>query len=96
MHTDVVAGQIAARQHGVITMEQALGAGITEGQVRRRLRTNEWRRVYQGVFALSGAPGTWEQGVLAAVLVAGPGAAASHLCAAALHEFLILCASFPK
>lgn len=87
VHTDVVAGQIAAGQHGLITIGQALEAGISEGQVRRRLRTAEWRRVYPGVFALAGTPATWEQKVLGSVLAAGPGAVASHLSAAALHDF---------
>jgi hypothetical protein len=87
VHTDVVVGKIAAEQHGLITLAQAGDAGISEGQVRRRLRTGEWRRLHRGVFAVAGTPAVWEQKVLGAVMVAGPGAVASHLCAAALHEF---------
>jgi hypothetical protein len=87
MHTDVVAGDIAESQHGLVTLRQAVTAGITEDQVEGRVRAGKWRRVRRGVFAMAGAPKTWEQGVLAAVLRAGPGAVASHLCAAALHDF---------
>ncbi|MGZ6968353.1 MAG: type IV toxin-antitoxin system AbiEi family antitoxin domain-containing protein, partial [Acidimicrobiia bacterium] len=68
-----MAGQIAAGQHGLITIGHAIESGITDGQIRRRLRTDEWRRERQGVFAVSSAPQTWEQQVLGAVLVAGPG-----------------------
>lgn len=87
MHTDVMVGMIAARQYGLITLGQARAAGVTEGQVRRRLATHEWRRLRPGVFALVGAPSTWEQAVRASVFAAGHGAVASHLCAAALHGF---------
>ena len=87
MHTDVVVGEVAARQYGLITLGQARAAGVTEGQVRRRLATGEWRRLRPRVFVLVGAPATWEQAVLASVFGAGHGAVASHLCAAALHGF---------
>jgi hypothetical protein len=39
------------------------------------------------VFSVVASPVQWEQSVLAAVLVAGEGAVASHFCAAALHQF---------
>ncbi len=87
VHTDVEVGRIAAGQHGLVTLVQARGAGVTEGQIRRRLRTDEWRRVRPGVFAVAGAPETFEQRVLGAVFAVGPGAVASHMCAAALHNF---------
>jgi very-short-patch-repair endonuclease len=87
MDTDVIAGEIAARQLGLITTEQALAAGITPSRVRARHRSGKWKRVRHGVFAIVGAPHTWEQSVLAAVLASGPGAVASHFSAAALHKF---------
>src|SRR5205807_1777024 len=40
--------------------------------------------VHPGVYRLPGAPVTWKQKVMAAVLAAGPGAVASHKTAAAL------------
>jgi hypothetical protein len=87
MHTDVAAGQVAAQQLGLITFAQALEAGVTEGGVRRRTRTAVWRRVRHGVFAVAGAPRTWEQDLMAAVLAGGPGTVASHYSAAGLHGF---------
>jgi hypothetical protein len=87
MHTDVVAGEIAARQLGLITRAQASKAGISAGEIQRRTRTRRWKPLRPGVYALTGTPDTWEQRVLAVVLSAGPGAVASHLTAAALHQF---------
>jgi very-short-patch-repair endonuclease len=87
VHVDVVVGTIAAGQDGLVTLQQARDAGVTDGQVRRRLRTSEWRRVRHGVFVIAGAPPSWEQTILAAVLAAGPGAVASHWSAAMLHGF---------
>lgn len=87
MHIDVVAGGIAAGQLGLITRGQGIAAGMTDNQIKKRTRSGKWRRVRTGVFAVAGAPASWEQTVLAAVLAAGEGSVASHLCAAALHEF---------
>jgi hypothetical protein len=87
MHIDVVAGSIAAGQLGLITRGQGIAAGVTDNQIKKRTRSGKWRRVRTGVFAVAGAPASWEQTVLAAVLAAGEGSVASHLCAAALHEF---------
>jgi hypothetical protein len=87
VHTDVVVGEIAARQLGLITRGQAIDAGVTENQISKRTHAGKWRRVRSGVFAVAGAPRTWEQRVLAVVLAAAPGAVASHLCAAAIHGF---------
>ncbi len=77
----------SAGQHGLITASQALEAGLTDDQIDGRVRAKKWRRVRRGVFAIAGAPKTWEQSVLAAVLRAGRGCVASHFAAAALHEF---------
>jgi hypothetical protein len=87
MHPDVVVGAIASRQLGLITRAQAVANGLSERQIKRRTATGEWRRVRSGVFAVVGAPETWDQRVLSAVLAGPTGTLASHLCAAALHRF---------
>lgn len=87
MKADVFASRVAAERHGVITLEQALEVGLTQDQVDVRVRSGRWQRLHLGVYALAGAPRTWEQRVVAAVLRAGVGAVASHLCAAALHAY---------
>ncbi len=87
VHTDVIAGEIAARQLGLITRMQAIGTGITDNQIKKRTRAGKWRRIRSGVFTLVGAPVSWEQRLLAVVLAGGPGTVASHFSAAGLHEF---------
>lgn len=77
--------RVARRQHGLITLEQATAAGISVDAGKRRVRAGRWIRVAPGVVAVAGAPVTWRQRALAAVLAAGPGAVISHTTAAALY-----------
>lgn len=71
-------------QHGVIHRRQAVGAGLSVDAIQRRIKRGDWLIVLPGTYRLSGAPVTWHQRVMAAVLWAGPGAIASHRTAAAL------------
>jgi hypothetical protein len=87
VHKDVVVGTVAAKQHGLVTSDQAYELGLTRGEIDRRVRTKRWRRLRRGVFALPGTPDTYEQRVLAVVLRAGPDAVASHFSASVLHGF---------
>ncbi|MEA2932463.1 MAG: hypothetical protein QOI56_1248 [Actinomycetota bacterium] len=57
---------------------------MTVRQFQARTAAGLWVREQPDVFRLAGAPVTWEQRVLAACMSAGPGAAASHRCAALL------------
>jgi hypothetical protein len=79
-------GSVAGHQHGLITNEQVLAAGVTPAQLRRLIRTGGLVRVRQGVYRINGAPITWPQTVLAAVLASGDGAVASHSTAGALWD----------
>jgi hypothetical protein len=74
----------AERQHGVVTLAQALEVGLTGRQVEHRVETGRWIRLGEGVYALAGSPRSWEQRLMALTLAAGPSAAASHRSAAAL------------
>jgi Transcriptional regulator, AbiEi antitoxin len=78
--------RLASSRHGVITSRDARTAGLTAAQVKYRVARGIWRRLHAGVFAIAGAPPTWEQRVTAAVLAAGRGALASHTTAARLWE----------
>lgn len=75
---------LAEIQHGVFTLEQVLVFGGSRAAVRHRLRSGRWELVDDGVYRLTGAPRTWEQRVMSAVLATGPEAVASHTTAAAL------------
>jgi hypothetical protein len=81
---------LARRQHGLVTRAQASGL-LTADQLRHRLRTGQLELVRKGVYRVAGAPGSWEQSLLAACL-AVPGSAVSFRAAAALWDF----ESFPR
>ena len=81
---DVTIATIAASQFGLVTRFQALTAGLTPRQIEQRVRSGRWIRVHARVYRVNGAPDTWEQRILAAVLSAGPGTVASHVSAGVL------------
>jgi hypothetical protein len=76
--------QHAARQYGLITYAQLLVLGMTRGMLRLRVEDGRLRLVRRGVYAIGGAPSSWPQTVLAAVLAAGSDAVASHVTAGRL------------
>jgi very-short-patch-repair endonuclease len=84
MDADAKIVRLAARQHNLVTRVQAQQAGFSDDMIRRRLRTGRWRQVRRGVYAVGGAPASFEQAVMGAVLAAGATAAASHATAALL------------
>jgi very-short-patch-repair endonuclease len=78
---------IAAEQHGLVTLQQALATGLSHDQVRHRIAIGAFRPFRRGVLAVGGAPRSWEQAALAAVLASGPDTVTSHETAAALWGF---------
>ena len=84
---DRAAAAIASRQFGVLSREQAHGAGLSDRQINRRLAVSAWERLYPTVFRLDGTPRGWRQQLCAVSLWAGHGFALSHRCAAALLGF---------
>ncbi|HEX2047227.1 MAG TPA: type IV toxin-antitoxin system AbiEi family antitoxin domain-containing protein [Acidimicrobiales bacterium] len=79
--------QIAASQHSLITLDQALGAGLSTGQVRQRVRSGEWSVARPRVYAVAGAPPSWGQAVAATAFSLQPGAWISHHTAGRLWGF---------
>jgi hypothetical protein len=80
---------VAARQHGVVSLDQAVAAGVPPQMIRRQVRGGRWRRLHRGVYAVAGAPASPRQPVVAACLAAGEGAVASHATAAQVWELLV-------
>ena len=70
--------RITRRQRALITRVQALQAGLTDAQITSLLRRGVWFEIRPGVYAVAGAPRSWEQMVLATVLATGPDSFASH------------------
>jgi very-short-patch-repair endonuclease len=77
------------RPHGIFTMKHVAAANIGRTAISDRVRAGLLYRLHRGVYSvipprLLKIEGHW----LAAVLACGPGAALSHLCAAALWELI--------
>jgi very-short-patch-repair endonuclease len=84
MSREVEIAACAARQHALVTLDQARQHGYTDDAIRRRVESGRWRRIRHAVFMVNGAPETWQQAALAAVLASGPEAVASHTTAGVL------------
>ena len=77
--------ELAASQHGAVSVPQAARLGLDRHGVRRLVQQGVLGRAAPGVLVISGTPDTWERRLIIATL--GPaGAAASHRAAARLHR----------
>lgn len=85
---DLKIAELAARQHGVVSIHQLCAAGIDHDGVRYRVGVGRLHRIHRGVYAVGhpGLPlhGRW----MAAALACGEGAAVSHRSAAELWSLL--------
>lgn len=79
--------RIAVAQHSLITLEQALRAGMTVAQVRHKVDSGEWIVVRRRVYAFAGAPPTWAQAVAATAFSLQPRSWVSHGTAGRLWGF---------
>ena len=76
--------RIAGSAHGVVTRTELLEAGVTPGQIKRRLRSGALLPEHLGVYRVGHRAPSVEATYLAAVLAAGgrallTGCAAAHL-----------------
>lgn len=81
--TDADLIRLAEQQHGLVTRQQAHGAGLDREQWRHRLARGEWERITPRVVRRPGSPPSPVQRALAAVLDVGPSAYLAHESAAA-------------
>jgi len=79
---------LASTQYGLLALDQLTALGLSMDGIDRRVVSGRWRRVHHGVYAVGGAPTTYEQRVLAACLGIGVLTAASHRTAAVIHGLL--------
>jgi hypothetical protein len=78
------ATSIAAGQEGLLTHSQLSCCGYSKDEICHLVDAGHLRRLERALYAVAGAPETERQAILAAVLAAGPHAAASDECAANL------------
>src|SRR5438105_4374482 len=76
---------LAARQHGVFSLDQLVEIGLAASTVRHRAEAGRFHRVHRGVYSLMPLSLLTRGGrYMAAVLACGPGAVLSHRSAADL------------
>lgn len=80
--------RLIASQRGVISLRQAMAAGLTASAVKNRVRCGDWQRMQRGVYATFTGPPEREAQLWAALLRAGPDAMLSHYTAAERHGLL--------
>lgn len=85
---DAEIARIAERQHGVITLAQLEAVGVRRRGLTRRLKAHLLHRLHRSVFAVGHRGLSTEARWLAAVFACGPGAALSHVSAAAMWGIL--------
>ena len=78
---DTLIATIAARQHGVVSREQLLDAGVTRAQIALRVRTGRLVAIHRGVYLVGPIPAELAYSQ-AALLACGPNAVLSHRSAA--------------
>lgn len=86
--TDIRLGEIAARQHGVVSLRQLEGLGLSRYAIAKRAKKGRLHRVHQGVYAVGHKGLGWHGRWMAAVLACGEGAVLSHGSAASLWGLL--------
>ena len=79
--------EIAAAQHGVVTLEQLRAAGWTESMIRGAVARGQLARIGPRTLAIAGAPSTWRMALQAGLLDLGSNAAVAGRSAAALLGF---------
>jgi predicted transcriptional regulator of viral defense system len=79
--------QVARSQYGVISRAQALESGLSKDALSWKLRTQELEAIQPGAYLVSGAPNTWRQSVMAALLSC-PGSVAACRTAGALYGLI--------
>jgi very-short-patch-repair endonuclease len=90
-----VISRIAGRQHGVVSYEQLLWAGLSSSAVSRWRQVGRLQRLYRGVYAVGHAGLNQEGRWLAAVFACGAAAVLGFDSAAALWNMLTVPTSAP-
>ena len=77
----------AATQHGLLTNQQLIDAGLTPRERRDLVEKGVIERVRREVHRMAGSPRSWHQDALALALTPGPPLALSHRSGTRLWEW---------
>jgi len=81
-------GEVAARQHGAITLLQLEEAGLGRRGTSERAKKGQLHRIHQGIYTVGHRAPNLHTRFMAAVLACGDGAVLSHTSAAVLWKLL--------
>jgi very-short-patch-repair endonuclease len=79
---------LVARQAGVVTLAQAVAAGMSPATVQRRVRQGRWTRLHPGIYLVGGHRRSDEARIRAAWLWGGPYSVVTGPAAAYWHRML--------
>jgi very-short-patch-repair endonuclease len=79
---------LALHQCGVVTREQALGLGFTDGGLAREVRDGNWQRMATGVYLTATGSPSWDANAWAGTLIGGDAARLGGCAAAYLHQLV--------
>lgn len=79
--------ELASGQHGVVSRDQAIAAGLSVATIRRRVVMEQWKELMPRAYTFPGVPSSWEQSVTAACMSVGECAVVSHRSAGYLWGF---------
>ena len=88
---DRAVAALAGAQHGVVTRDQLLAAGLSRHAIAHRTAGGRLHRLHRGVYAVGHRSLSAHGRQLAAVLACGPDAVLSHRSAAVLWGLLRAC-----
>jgi very-short-patch-repair endonuclease len=83
-----VVGDLADRQHGVVSREQLMAAGVGRSAIVRGVESGRLRPVFRGIYAVGHVALRREGRWMAAMLACGPAAVLSHRTAATIWGLL--------
>jgi very-short-patch-repair endonuclease len=96
MRTHRPLGDLATRQHGVVSRGQLLELGYSEAAIGRAMAAGRLHRIHRGVYAVGHARLSKHGRSLAAVLACGRGAVTSHFSAGWLWGLFPECPILPE
>jgi predicted transcriptional regulator of viral defense system len=88
MRADVRLRELADKGLRLVTRQQLLAAGLSDAQIKTRIRQRLLDVVHAGVYLVGGGAPTFEQRALAACLACGVGSFVSHFSAGHLWGFI--------
>ena len=76
--------EMSAEQEYLVTRDDVLDVGGSDGLIKWKISTGSWRRTQVGVYQTDRRPTSWEGELMAAVLAGGPECLVSHRAALVL------------